>query len=86
MLTEWNSFSALDHRAIYAAMEKAALLFDGRNILDADELHRWGSACSPSGASRSRKSETAPYCFFSRFPSRASTWSTTWARVNGFTR
>ena len=50
MLTEWDSFRTLDYRAIYARMEKPAFLCDGRNLLDAEELHRIGFSVFPIGS------------------------------------
>jgi UDPglucose 6-dehydrogenase len=34
ILTEWDSFKALDWERVYAGMSKPAFLFDGRNILN----------------------------------------------------
>jgi UDPglucose 6-dehydrogenase len=44
ILTEWDAFRAdrLDYTRIYAAMEKPAFLFDGRNILDLAALRAIG--------------------------------------------
>jgi UDPglucose 6-dehydrogenase len=38
VLTEWNQYRSLDYKRIFAAMEKPAFLFDGRNILDHQAL------------------------------------------------
>lgn len=38
VLTEWDEFKSLDWQQIYNKMYKPAFVFDGRNILDADEL------------------------------------------------
>ncbi|WP_043586562.1 UDP-glucose 6-dehydrogenase [Geminisphaera colitermitum] len=42
ILTEWDEFKMLDFEKIYAAMQKPAFLFDGRNILDLEKLHSIG--------------------------------------------
>ena len=42
LLTDWAEYRTLDYRRIYAAMEQPAFLFDGRNLLDPEELHRIG--------------------------------------------
>jgi UDPglucose 6-dehydrogenase len=38
ILTEWEEFKTYDWAAIYEKMYKPAFVFDGRNILDADQL------------------------------------------------
>jgi UDPglucose 6-dehydrogenase len=38
VLTEWDEFKTYDWPAIYEKMYKPAFVFDGRNILDVDEL------------------------------------------------
>lgn len=38
VLTEWDEFKKLDFNKIYASMAKPAFLFDGRNILNLEEL------------------------------------------------
>ncbi|KAA1474429.1 UDP-glucose dehydrogenase [Dentipellis sp. KUC8613] len=40
--TEWNEFREIDWTAIYNTMEKPAFVFDGRMILNADELRKIG--------------------------------------------
>ncbi len=42
VLTEWSHFTELDYEVIYDAMVKPAFVFDGRNILDRDELYAIG--------------------------------------------
>jgi UDPglucose 6-dehydrogenase len=42
VVTEWDEFKALDFAKIYAAMEKPASIFDGRNILDLPKLAALG--------------------------------------------
>ena len=42
ILTEWRDFAKLDYRAIYASMVKPAFIFDGRNILNCQDLHEIG--------------------------------------------
>ncbi|XP_037070473.1 UDP-glucose 6-dehydrogenase-like [Pollicipes pollicipes] len=40
--TEWDVFQTLDYRRIFAAMPKPAYVFDGRKILNHDELTKIG--------------------------------------------
>jgi UDPglucose 6-dehydrogenase len=42
VLTEWDLYKTLDFRKIFASMEKPAFVFDGRNILNQEELHAIG--------------------------------------------
>jgi UDPglucose 6-dehydrogenase len=42
LLTDWKEYQLLDYARIHADMEKPAFLFDGRNLLDPDELFRIG--------------------------------------------
>ena len=42
ILTEWDEFRGLDYGKILEAMKKPAFLFDGRNVIDGDELRRIG--------------------------------------------
>ena len=42
VLTDWEAYKTLDFERIYAAMEKPAFLFDGRNMLDHAALHAMG--------------------------------------------
>ena len=45
ILTEWDEFKNLDFKKIYFEMLKPALIFDGRNILDKDNLENIGFKC-----------------------------------------
>jgi UDPglucose 6-dehydrogenase len=49
LLTHWEEFRALDYERIYAAMEKPAAFFDGRNWLDPAMLYRIGFNVYPIG-------------------------------------
>jgi UDPglucose 6-dehydrogenase len=40
--TEWKQYAALDWQQIYNSMSKPALIFDGRNILNGEELKKMG--------------------------------------------
>ncbi|KAI0050305.1 UDP-glucose dehydrogenase [Auriscalpium vulgare] len=40
--TEWKEFVEIDWAAVYGTMNKPAFIFDGRAILDADELRKIG--------------------------------------------
>jgi len=42
VLTEWDEFKQLDYAKIFAAMNKPAFVFDGRNILDLAKLTALG--------------------------------------------
>ena len=42
VLTEWDEFAALDWERIYASMLKPAWVFDGRNVLDLEQLRAVG--------------------------------------------
>ncbi|KLT71069.1 UDP-glucose 6-dehydrogenase [Flavobacterium sp. ABG] len=42
ILTEWDEFTTYDWQKIYDAMHKPAFVFDGRNILNAQELESIG--------------------------------------------
>ncbi|MEE1896843.1 UDP-glucose 6-dehydrogenase [Flavobacterium rakeshii] len=42
VLTEWDEFKEYDWQKIYDNMKKPAFVFDGRNILDGEELRRIG--------------------------------------------
>jgi UDPglucose 6-dehydrogenase len=49
LLTEWDVYSSLDYRRIFAAMKKPAFVFDGRNLLDHKELYEIGFNVYPIG-------------------------------------
>lgn len=42
VMTEWDEFKTYDYKRIHASMTKPAFLFDGRNILDRDEMRALG--------------------------------------------
>jgi len=42
LCTEWRQYAALDWQKIYDSMSKPALIFDGRNILNGEELKKIG--------------------------------------------
>jgi len=42
LCTEWRQFAELDWKKVYNLMSKPALIFDGRNILNGDELTKIG--------------------------------------------
>ena len=41
-MTEWDDFKKYDWNEIYNNMEKPAFIFDGRNILNRDEIEKIG--------------------------------------------
>ncbi|ABW67085.1 nucleotide sugar dehydrogenase [Desulfosudis oleivorans] len=49
VLTEWQAYRDLDYTAIYAAMEKPAFFFDGRNVADHAALFDMGFNVYPVG-------------------------------------
>ncbi|MCF6157091.1 MAG: nucleotide sugar dehydrogenase [wastewater metagenome] len=49
IMTEWDSYKALDYKKIYERMEKPAFLFDGRNILDHQKIYEIGFNVYPIG-------------------------------------
>ena len=42
LLTEWDEFKDLDFSLIYSKMHQPAIFFDGRNLLDLEELRKIG--------------------------------------------
>jgi len=52
ILTEWDEFKTYDWQRIYDNMKKPAFVFDGRNILDAEELASKGFIFSSVGSSK----------------------------------
>jgi UDPglucose 6-dehydrogenase len=49
IMTEWPQYRDLDYQRIYDAMEKPAFLFDGRNVVDHQQLHDIGFNVYPIG-------------------------------------
>ncbi len=49
VLTEWNMYKDLDYNKIYDNMRKPAFIFDGRNILNHEELYNIGFNVFPIG-------------------------------------
>lgn len=49
ILTEWDLYKGLDYKKIYNEMEKPAFVFDGRNILDHEQLFNIGFEVYPIG-------------------------------------
>ncbi len=49
VLTEWDVYKSLDYHRIFAAMEKPAFIFDGRNLLDHKALYKIGFNVYPIG-------------------------------------
>lgn len=50
ILTEWDEFKSYDWQKIYDVMEKPAFIFDGRNILDLEQMKNIGFRISPIGS------------------------------------
>lgn len=42
ILTEWDEFRNLDYKKIFDNMQKPAFVFDGRNVVDTEELRKIG--------------------------------------------
>lgn len=49
VLTEWDEFKNYDWQRIYDNMKKPAFVFDGRNVLDAEEIRKIGFVFSGIG-------------------------------------
>jgi UDPglucose 6-dehydrogenase len=49
VVTEWDIYKNLDYKRIYQSMRKPAFIFDGRNILDHQELFKIGFNVFPIG-------------------------------------
>jgi UDPglucose 6-dehydrogenase len=49
IMTEWAAYRSLNWEKIYRSMEKPAFLFDGRNILDHEQLFNLGFNVYPLG-------------------------------------
>jgi UDPglucose 6-dehydrogenase len=49
VMTEWEIYRQLDYRKIFKSMTKLAFIFDGRNILDHNELFEIGFNVFPIG-------------------------------------
>ena len=50
VLTEWDEFKSYNWQAMYDAMQKPAFVFDGRNILDKQELETIGFVYTAIGS------------------------------------
>lgn len=42
ILTEWDEFKELDYKKLFAGMKKPACIFDGRRIIDQEQLRKIG--------------------------------------------
>ncbi|TXK72552.1 UDP-glucose 6-dehydrogenase [Mesonia sp. HuA40] len=51
ILTEWDEFKTYDWQKIYDQMQKPAFVFDGRGILNLEELEKIGFVCYQIGSS-----------------------------------
>ena len=49
IMTEWDEFKTYDWKKIYDGMKKPAFIFDGRNILDKEEMNKIGFEYSSIG-------------------------------------
>jgi len=49
VMTEWELYSLLDYERIYKSMDKPAMIYDGRNILDHQKLFDIGFNVFPIG-------------------------------------
>uniref|UniRef100_A0A7S2J944 UDP-glucose 6-dehydrogenase n=1 Tax=Haptolina brevifila TaxID=156173 RepID=A0A7S2J944_9EUKA len=55
ILTEWDEFKTLDFQRIYDSMQKPAFMFDGRNIVNLEELEAMGFDCWAVGKAKAPK-------------------------------
>ncbi|MEO7425332.1 MAG: nucleotide sugar dehydrogenase [Fibrobacteria bacterium] len=51
VMTEWKLYTELDYQRIFSSMSQPAFIFDGRNILDHQRLHKMGFNVYPIGKS-----------------------------------
>jgi len=49
LVTDWTEYQSLDYVRILSGMQRPAFLFDGRNLLDPDQLHQIGFNVYPIG-------------------------------------
>ncbi len=56
VLTEWDEFKELDFKKVYGSMHQPAFLFDGRNLLNRDQLNEIGFEVHAIGKSAERRS------------------------------
>ena len=49
VMTEWEQFKNLDYEAVYQSMKKPAFIFDGRNLLNHQQLFETGFNVFPIG-------------------------------------
>jgi len=49
VMTEWKEYKALDYKRIFSGMERPSFVFDGRNILNHEELFNIGFNVFPLG-------------------------------------
>ena len=56
VLTEWDEFKSLDFGRIYRSMHQPAFVFDGRNLLDHDQLREIGFEVHAIGKCADRRS------------------------------
>jgi UDPglucose 6-dehydrogenase len=49
VVTEWSQFAQLDYEKIHASMVKPAFIFDGRNLLNHNQLYEIGFNVYPIG-------------------------------------
>ena len=49
VMTEWKEYKTLDYKRIFSSMERPSFIFDGRNILNHEELFKTGFNVFPLG-------------------------------------
>jgi UDPglucose 6-dehydrogenase len=49
VMTEWKEYKSLDYKKIFAGMERPSFIFDGRNILNHEDLFKIGFNVFPLG-------------------------------------
>ena len=52
VLTEWDEFKTYDWQKLYDQMQKPAFLFDGRGLLNIEELEEIGFVCYKIGSGK----------------------------------
>ncbi len=74
LLTDWAEYRVLDYRRVYAAMERPAFLFDGRNLLDPRGAPSNRVQCLPDRPPRSDQPLGSSLYRGPEAPRAASTW------------
>lgn len=61
LVTEWDEFKSLDYARIFNTMYKPAFLFDGRNVLNHNDLRKIGFKVFAIGKSQPQTTWAHPF-------------------------